>query len=249
MLKWLQAEGWCAFGNHTCEGAAIAGRLAALQHLRIEGCSWHEHIASQAASGGSIEVLAWLQQQPGIVVNAGVMATAARYGQTALCEFLHNTGCEWDAGACSGATTRHYFDTLRWLLEHGCPYDVSQVCISAARGGCTDLLDYVLEQGEVLSAELLTRASNCAGAHGHLLAAQWLRQHGAAWPAELVGEFEYTKPWSDAMLAWARAEGCTTPVAVYACIAFRYDNIALLLLLPLLPLRWSLLLLVSLPCL
>jgi hypothetical protein len=60
----------------------------------------------------------------------------------------------------------------------------------------------------VLSAELLTSALNAAGAGGRLQVAQWLRQHGAEWPIVLrAGRMR----WTGESLAWARAEGCTSP--------------------------------------
>jgi hypothetical protein len=59
------------------------------------------------------------------------------------------------------------------------------------------------------TGESLTAMLNAAGSHGHLAAAQWLRQQGAAWPAVLRVNRDYW--WSGAVLAWARAEGCTSP--------------------------------------
>jgi hypothetical protein len=89
------------------------------------------------------------------------------------------------------------------------------VFVVAARHDYTNILDYVVEHGEVLSAELLTTELNTAGASGLLYTAQWLRQHGAQWPAVLsVGEAPFTQQWSDDAIAWARAEGCTSPVSL-----------------------------------
>jgi hypothetical protein len=85
----------------------------------------------------------------------------------------------------------------------------------AAYNGCTDIFDYVIEQGEVLDAESLTNAFNHAGTSKSLRAAQWLRQHGAEWPLALsAGEEPYIHPWSADMIAWARAEDCTSPAVL-----------------------------------
>jgi hypothetical protein len=85
--------------------------------------------------------------------------------------------------------------------------------MNEARDGATSILDYVVEQGEVLDAELLTHALNAAGSNSQLLAAQWLRQRGAQWPAVLrYGErANAAEQWSGESLACARAEGCTAP--------------------------------------
>jgi hypothetical protein len=106
-------------------------------------------------------------------------------------------------------------DALHWLRDDGCPWFVSEVCMRAARIGATDILDYVIEQGEVLDAELLTTALNKAGVWGQLLAAQWLRQHAAEWPAVLLyGQASHIKQWHAHMIVWARAQGCTAPTTL-----------------------------------
>jgi hypothetical protein len=212
MLKWLNKQSWCTFNELACEGAVLAGQLAALQHLRSEGCDWDaDYIARYAASGGSIEVDEWLRQQEGIVIDAGVMSWAVGAGQISMCKHLRSIGCAWDASACTNAAGGGHLDVLRWLRANGCPWVVHDMCISAARSSRTDVLDYLIEQGEVLEAELLTDVLNLAGACNKLLSAQWLRQHDAQWPAVLKYR---ALQWSGESLAWARAEGCTSPVTL-----------------------------------
>jgi hypothetical protein len=64
MLNWLRAEGLCAFTAEMCSGAAEGGHLAALQHLRNEGCDWDvNYIGCLAARAGSIKVVDWLLQE------------------------------------------------------------------------------------------------------------------------------------------------------------------------------------------
>jgi hypothetical protein len=224
MLKWLRKQSWCEFDDYTCTGAARGGHLAALKHLRSEGCDWDlAAIAREAARGGSIEVVEWLRQQQYLEFGPASTALAAAVyaGQTAMCKHLRSLGCEWGADACSHAAECGHFETLRWLRENACPWDVRQICTHAARNGSTDILDYVLEQGEVLDAELLTAALNNAGIYDELLAAQWLRQRGALWPAVLG--HEGIQQWSGDVIAWARAEGCDSlnqllPVTLTAII-------------------------------
>jgi hypothetical protein len=215
MLSWLNDECGYQFNWQTCAGAAQGGQLAVLQHLRRKGCVWEtDYIACWAATSGSVEAVEWLRQQPGIVIDANVLAWAAGTGQIALCKHLHSAGCNLSADACTHAAGGHHPGMLRWLREHGCPWDASEVITAAGFNGCTEILDYVVQQGEALSTELLTVALNCAGSYNHLEAAQWLRQRGAGWPAVLgAGENPDIRPWRDAMVVWARAEGCTAPAA------------------------------------
>jgi hypothetical protein len=167
-----------------------------------------------------VEVVEWLRQQQGIELDANAMAWAAGAGQIAMCKHLRSVGCEWHINACTEAIKYGECNTLSWLRENGCPWDVTQVCMKAARYGRTSILDYILGQGEVFSANLLTDALNCAAASCSLAAAQWLRQHGAEWPAVLSYDIEYddvepdVRQWSGAILTWARAEGCTSPTTL-----------------------------------
>jgi hypothetical protein len=205
MLKWLRTQKRCVFDRSTCAAAASGDRLAALKHLRSEGCDWNvATIAYDAVRAGSRGVIEWLQQQQDILIDAGVMAAAASAGQTAICDYLRSTGCDWNAEACYQTTIRGHVDALRWLRENGCPWNVSEVLHNAACFNYTDMIDFVMEQGEALSSELLTRALHAAGTRCQLQAAQSLKQHGAEWPAVL-------SHWCGNTLAWARAEGCTSP--------------------------------------
>jgi hypothetical protein len=161
-----------------------------------------------AVRSGSIEVVEWLRQQQGVNIDATVLASAAGEGQTAMCKHLRTSGCEWTVSASLTAVCGGQLGTLRWLVEQGCPWRLHDICVTAAWGNDTDIVDYVLEQGEVLDAELLTEALNWAGSRNNLQAAQWLRQRGAQWPAVLSTVAEpRIQHWSGDILAWARAEG------------------------------------------
>eukprot|EP00953_Heterococcus_sp_UTEX-ZZ885_P025779 13984-Heterococcus_DN1.PRE.2 len=63
----------------------------------------------------------------------------------------------------------------------------------------------------VLTSDML----NVAGVHGKLEAAEWLRSEGAKWPAVLR---KHDQKWPEVMLAWARKNGCTSPVDKGHCI-------------------------------
>jgi hypothetical protein len=99
-----------------------------------------------------------------------------------------------------------HVDLLRWLMDNGCPWDGCGLCWAAVQGGCVEVLEHLQEQGFQANADLLKRLLRSAGYSGHLPVAKWLRQQGADWPAT-VNSF-----WCAEVLAWARAEGCTSPL-------------------------------------
>jgi hypothetical protein len=46
---------------------------------------------------------------------------AARGGNREVLDWLHNTGCPWNAVTTCAAAAGGHLDVLRWAREHGCP--------------------------------------------------------------------------------------------------------------------------------
>jgi hypothetical protein len=208
ILQFLYAKG-IFLDPMACEVAARRGDFVTLRWLREHECGWHTNLVLPvAASSGNTKMMAWIIKQPGIVPNAGIIAAAARMGHTAMCEYLHAEHFPWNVSACTSAASSGHVGTLRWLHEHDCPWSAARTCEAAAAGGSIAAIEYVLQQGLVFTPELLTVTLNAAGAHNKLAAAQWMRQQGAEWPSVLRA---HDTVWSGDTLAWARAEGCTSP--------------------------------------
>jgi hypothetical protein len=216
----------------TAQGAATCNRLSVLQFLRAQGCPWDEMVSaaaarrgdlemlhwaleqgcpynryallSSAASSGSFEMVAWVRQLQFVQLDAETLAAAAAEGHTAMCEHLRAEQCPWGESACNAAFIGH-IDTLRWLHEHGCPFEVELVCEPAASHGTVEVMMFLQQIGLMSTPALLTEMLNSAGAYNTLAAAQWLRQQGAEWPPVLSA---HGTVWSGDALAWARAEGC-----------------------------------------
>ena len=206
VLQFLYEHG-CVGDERTAAAAAFHGKLKALRVLRSHGCPWADDISSYAAAGGSVSLMRWLREQ-GVAVNALTMAHAASYGKRRLCKYLRAEGCAWDDRATSAACRDGHIATLQWLLEQGCSHNEQACCVLAAMNGHIFILAYLQSLGWLESADVLIPALYVAGAFHHLAAAQWLRRQGADWPAVLR---YHDKPWSAEVLAWARAEGCTSP--------------------------------------
>jgi hypothetical protein len=217
VLQFLRTQG-CPWDQVIPEAAAEVGRFEVLRWLRENGCDWdNNRILREAVSSGSIQMVAWVKQQPGVVCDARVMTAAARHGYTAICKHLHAEQCPWSASACDTAALHGHVDTLRWLHEHGCPWKVVKMWESAAQGGCVDVMMYLQQEldGVVAAAAFLKHLLRITGAHNNLAAAVWLRQQGAEWPHVLwyrdLTLFAEFREWPDELVAWARAEGCTSP--------------------------------------
>jgi hypothetical protein len=217
-VQFLHGQG-CPWDETVAQAAARRGHVNVLRWLREHGCDWqHDRILCEAARSGNIEVTAWVKQQPDVVCNEDAIAAAAAKGHTAMCEYLHAEQCPWNESACNAAASSGQLDTLRWLHECGCPWYATGVCKAAAASGSVAVMEYLREQNVEFTVAGLTSMLDIAGTHNHLAAAQWLRQQGAEWPAVLGGSLAVNyrlTPWSDELLAWARAEGCTSTIIIH----------------------------------
>jgi hypothetical protein len=211
VLKFLHEQG-CPWHRDVCESAAYDDDLEQLKWLHAHGAVIGNNAANTAAEVGAARVLEWLQQQQGVEFTACTMAHAAMFGHVQVCQWLRAQQCPWDSKATGVAASGNYCETLRWLIENGCPYDDAQsLCIAAASGSRGDFstLQYLYDCGIIAEPDVLTDVLKSAGANSTLAVVQWLRQLGAEWPAMLCDDV--WRAWKAETLAWARAEGCTSP--------------------------------------
>jgi Ankyrin repeats (many copies) len=133
-------------------GTAQCNKLAEVQYLRNQGCSWPKRLLAKAASSGffelvhwcheqgcawntidkaprwaarsgNIELMAWVLQQPGAELSAEVMCAAASRGRLAMCHYLFELQCPWTPNAAHSAASGGHIDLLRWLIDSGCPWN------------------------------------------------------------------------------------------------------------------------------
>ncbi|KXZ44125.1 hypothetical protein GPECTOR_73g646 [Gonium pectorale] len=141
-VQYLLAEvGVAPAGRSTAPAyAAQGGHLAALQALHAAG--WGvgaSHTSRTAAARGHLHVLAWLVGTFGgeaVVLDAELLARAARSGSVELLAWLLERGCPWDGGAYKSAAESGCEAALEWLAARGCPmpFDRSPYAAACANG-------------------------------------------------------------------------------------------------------------------
>jgi hypothetical protein len=192
--------------------AALSGDAAKLAWLCHEQhCPLPDGIVAAAAEGGSVEMLQWLKQKGFAFSKHAFFWAAGRPHNIPVLQFLLNEGCEWGELTCHAAAGSGDVDMLRFLRDSGCPWLAAKILSAAveARANNAAMLQYLWDQGVQADAAQLTELLDFAGVSGMLESAQWLRQQGALWPEVL--QASPNGIWHNAMIAWARAEGCTAP--------------------------------------
>jgi hypothetical protein len=166
-----------------------------------------QHISVHVAKSGNVDLLRWLKQQHNVELLPQAMLYAAVRGQLPMCQYLRSEQCPWylyysvtNAAALSGS-----LETLRWLYDSGCPHDAIEDSGGAGRSGSIQIMEYVMQRAEGDAAQMLAAMLDGAGEGDQVAAAKWARARGAEWPDELN--------WRCAAIAWAREEGCTSPIA------------------------------------
>ena len=101
-----------------------------------------------------------------------------------MLEWLHNTGCPWDARTCRFAAAGGYLEVLQWARAHGCPWD-SLTTGWAAECGQLAVLQWAREH------HCPWNEGTCmyAAVAGQLEVLQWVREHdttGDVWDEDLV---------------------------------------------------------------
>jgi hypothetical protein len=216
VLKFLHSVA-CPFDRWSCLAAAHRGDLPMLIWLRERHAPWDMFAVSiSAASSGNVLMIMWLKDDQKYELDSVLMLHAAEHGQLNMCRYLTDQG-HWHAMACFHAMRGGYTELLRHLMAHNNPYEVPFLSKGAARRGNVDILAVILEGPQAITADDMTVMLNVAGARGHLEAAQWLKQRGAAWPAVLVDVYTGSRgvhrhEWCGAVLDWARHEGCISAV-------------------------------------
>jgi hypothetical protein len=209
VLHYLHEAGATSRWHSDCCGQAGAtGDVVQPQWLCDHGAPLTTDSANAAASGGSVPVFEFMQQQ-GVAFTVRTLEQAAYHGQLQLCQWLRTTAnCQWSSDVLECAAYSDSVELVRWLLDSGCECDLDDLYRSAAEtASCShSVLRYLVEAAVHAEPERLTATLD----HIVLDAMKLLRQHGAAWPDTLYNEYGGSS-WSDESVAWARAEGCTAP--------------------------------------
>jgi hypothetical protein len=132
----------------------------------------------------------------------------------AVLALASQNGLQWTDTFTNGAARRNDLQLLQWLVESGCPCDISGVGNWAVEHGNMQMLQYAHSVAP-LPTKLKETLLTVAGEHSELpqsLYLQYLRSIGVAWPATFYRAHEFkrfSQCWTVPAVQWALANGCT----------------------------------------
>eukprot|EP00953_Heterococcus_sp_UTEX-ZZ885_P015932 8975-Heterococcus_DN1.PRE.1 len=194
VLEYLHNEGLLQAVHDICEPAAEGGYISVLKFLNEHGYgSLSKRVIENAATCGHVNIMQWLYQQDGVHFDAETMRSAAAFGQLE------------DSSACTAAAGINKQGIVRWLHEHGCPWDTRELCVYTPYQPSA-MLNYMKSKGVHWTTAELTDMLQEVGTKGSLETAKWLRNEGADWPSILkYGDMN----WVEDIINWAKEAGCS----------------------------------------
>ena len=153
--------------------AARAGNLDVVQsiHMVVDEDDWDWNaIYLEAAAGGSVPVLRWLQQQDHLMY--------------------------WPSDACARAAGGGHLEALQYLHEHSSAGWWSNTCEAAAKNGHLNCLIYAHEK----DCRWCVTTCRQAAWYGHIECLRYARKNGAPWNNRIkavAAEKGYTDEYSN----------------------------------------------------
>ena len=201
---------------------AGAGRGCAAAVAATTLMQWAKRAKSTAAPRQ-----AWFGQPLPLLCLKEACSHAAYGGNREVLEWLHNTGCPWDAVTTCAAAAGGHLEVLTWLHKHGCPLN-AWTCENAARFGNLAVLQWAREHhcpwnwrtpanaahGGQLAVLQWAREHHCpwdayvcmdAADAGQLEVLQWVREHdttGDVWDEDLVRRHAKVEPRKQEVITW-----------------------------------------------
>jgi len=134
---------------------------------------------SHAAGGGNREVLEWLHNT-GCPWDAETASAAASGGHLEILQWAREHGCLWDSRTCASAALSGHLRVLQWAREHHCPWNWATPAL-AAEGGHLTVLQWAWGNDCPWDSHVVCPSYVCVSAAkgGHLEVLQWLRENEA----------------------------------------------------------------------
>ena len=203
-LRYAHDNG-CPWKSDVCAQASSVGNLSALIYAIDHGCipdkrapflsAKHGHLSclmtliehacpfvgkdciTAAVIGGHLPVLAYLHERQKCELSTSLSAAAAGVGSLVCLRYLHEHGCPWDERTHVKAVEQNQLTCLEYAHVHGCPWDASVTAAAAMSHANMPCLKYLYEHGCPWDAFTITTAA----AWGQLGIIRYLHEHGCPW--------------------------------------------------------------------
>lgn len=146
-MKYAHREG-LEWSPNACRMAAYFGHLSCLQYAHENGCPWHVLTLGHAAMQGHASCLQYALEH-GCPLDGESRLVSK---QLACLELFHIHNIPLTVAMSSNCASCSDVACLRFLFEHGCPYD-NGIIVNAVRSGSLEVLKYLVEDQLLITDE------------------------------------------------------------------------------------------------
>jgi hypothetical protein len=187
VLKWAYYHG-CLIDVQVCASAARIGHFGMLKWLHKHGCEWNRWVCENAAESGRLDILKWARKR-GCPWDADTCSRAALKGHLSVLKWARKHGCPWNESTVYEAIRGGHLHIIMWIKKHQCPCAESNIfyfasvygklnifkwamtncvyykpllCVElAARNGHSHIIQWILDNGDIISTLILCRFIYC----------------------------------------------------------------------------------------
>ncbi len=215
VLKWLHGQGF-TLNDRLLEAASRRGHLHILTWLVSIGNKfkdekpyvWHNSCFREAAEGGHMETLNWLEKQGCPLFPNPELTKLRRFF------FPSVFSSSEDDTTCRVAKNGH-LDALKWLMQRNFPFH-SETMKYAAEGGHLATLQWLNIHRVALKLDPLNeKIMQAAAGGGHLPVIQWLRNKNCPWDGYATAFA--ARDCHLEVLAWLLDNGCPWSPSLWRC--------------------------------
>ena len=214
VLKWCLSVGYTLKGN---EWTFLNGNMEIFEFLVVINCPWNLDSCESLVPQGRIEIIQKAREN-GVPWGA-CMGIAAKNNNFVMLKWLHQSGCPWDySDICGIAAFYNNLEMLKWALEHGRNWDYFSMCRAAANPQISmETLKWMLNNGCPFHSELIcatfAKANNLKALKWAVSAGFQWGPETLLWAA-LAGNFKILKwsfkhgcPWEKNLFSFSMLSG------------------------------------------
>jgi hypothetical protein len=209
--------------------AALSGSVEALKFLQEKTHpQFDQTVFAAAAESGSIDMLKYCHENNCPFDSRSYHDAFENKDKATVLQtlkWLSRHEFPWDEKVCELAAKTGNLCALKFARSEGCPWNAEETVKFAAMSGSIDILEYCLQNGCELSADLCTYSVLKENNPNALDTLQWLRQRSCPWDDKTC-QYAVTYNNYDAFV-WARNNGCEMDSITFSMV-MSSDNISVI---------------------
>jgi hypothetical protein len=101
----------------------------------------------QAVNTKKLEIVTWVHKKCGELNRPDICSYAARIGSLEILKYLRDHGCPWNVFTCDEAAASGNLKLLKWARAEGCPWDTATFTRAASGVADPKIFEFLFREG------------------------------------------------------------------------------------------------------